>query len=445
MTRALFTIAAIVALTYATRSFVPRGATITGSGAALAFGFLLIVAIQAAHVFEKLRMPHLTAYIFIGLFFGPEMLGIISAKMLPDLALVKGTAVGLIAFLAGCELNFRHLAPRLRAIGAVTALTMLFTGVLLFVLMYAITFLLPIAADFSTWQRVAVALVCANVLVAFSPAVVIGLITETRAKGPLSEMVMSVVVIADLIVVVTYAFSSAAAHNAFPGSQRGGLGLLVPHIFGSIVAGALLGAVLAFYERRVGMRSGIFTVAMLFVAAEAGAALHLNPLLVGLAAGLFLENVSPVGGETLSRGAESVALPTFAIFFAVVGAEVHLRAFLHVAPIALGAALLRAAGIYAGTFAAARVAGLDAKLTRAVPLGLLPQAGVAIALAALMLTEHKGWGQVFGTVILGTIVVNQLVAPVLFRAAIIAAGEAHGHDDAAATPSPHAAPPHPAP
>jgi len=447
MTRALLTIAGVVALTYATRSFVPRGATITGSGAALAFGFLLICAIQAARVFEKLHLPHLTAYILVGLVFGPEVLGIISARMLPDLALVKGTAVGLIAFLAGCELNLRRLAPRLRAISAVTLLSMVFSAVLLFALMYGVTFILPIAKDFTTWQRVVVALACANVLAAYSPAVVIGLISETRAKGPLTEMVMSVVVIADLIIVVTYAISSALARNAFPGGAAAGLGLLVPHIFGSILAGAILGALLAVYARRVGLRSGMFTVAVLFVAAEAGAALHLNPLLVGLAAGLFLENVSPVGGEALSRGAESVALPTFAIFFAVVGAEVHMKAFLHVAPFAVAAAVLRAIGIFAGTRLAARVAGLDPLLARRVAVGLLPQAGVAIALAALMLSDHKPWGSVFGTVILGTIVVNQLVAPVLFKNAIVAAGEAHGHDDAedTLTPSPTAAPPHPVP
>lgn len=447
MIRALLTIAAVVALTYATRSFVPRGATITGSGAALAFGFLLVAAIQAAHVFEKLRMPHLTAYIMVGLVFGPEVLGIISAKMLPDLALVKGTAVGLIAFLAGCELNLRRLAPKLRAIGAISACSILATATLLFALMYGVTHILPISADYTTWQRIAVALVCANVIAAFSPAVVIGLISETRARGPLSEMAMSIVVLADLVIVVTYAISSTLAHGAFPGSGRGGLGLLVPHIFGSIVVGAILGAILAVYARRVGMRSGIFTVAILFVAAEAGAALHLNPLLVGLAAGLFLENVSPVGGELLSRGAESVALPTFAIFFAVVGAEVHLKAFLHVAPFALAAAALRAIGIFAGTHIAARIVRLDPQLARRVPFGLLPQAGVAIALASLVLSDHKPWGSVFGTVILGTIVVNELVAPVLFKNAIIAAGEAHGHDEAedAITPEPSAAPPHPVP
>jgi hypothetical protein len=37
--------------------------------------------------------------------------------MITDLSPVKSVAVGLIALLAGCELNLRALAPRLRQIG----------------------------------------------------------------------------------------------------------------------------------------------------------------------------------------------------------------------------------------------------------------------------------------------------------------------------------------
>jgi Kef-type K+ transport system membrane component KefB len=422
ITRALLMIGTVAALTYATRSFVPHGATITGSGAALAFGFLLVAAVQAAYICDALRIPRLTGYIVCGLAFGPELLGLVSAKMLPDLALVKGTAVGLIAFLAGCELNYRRLRPRLRAIGIVALVTMIGAVVLLFAFFYGITFHLPITADFTTPMRLAVALLCANILAAFSPAVVVAILSETRASGPLSEMSLSIVVLADFVIVISYALSSTIAHAIFPDSAGGGgMGVLVPHIFGSMVAGVIVGAVLAAYASRVESRGGVFTFAVLFVAAEAGAALHLNPLLVGLAAGLFLENVTPKQGERLLHDAESIALPTFAIFFAVVGAELQLRAFLHVAPIALAAAALRAIGIYAGAFLTRRHLG---DITHTLPLGLLSQAGVAIALASLLFLEFPGWGQVLGTVVLGTIVVNQLIGPVLFRAALIRSGEA---------------------
>lgn len=420
--RSLLTIGVVVALTYATRSFIPRGAMITGSGAALAFGFLLIVAVQMAHICDAFKMPRLTGYILCGLLFGPEMLGLVSAKTLPDLALVKGTAVGLIAFLAGCELNLRKLRPKLKAIGTMSALTMAGAVVFLFALFYGITFILPVTAQMTLAERLVVALIAANVLAAYSPAVVVGILSETKASGPLSEMTLSIVVIADLVIVVSYALSSTIGHGVFPSAGgAGGLALLVPHLFGSIAAGLVAGAALALYVTKVGTRSGIFVFAILFIAAEAGAALHLNPLLVGLTAGLVLENLTAIGGERLSHAAQGVAMPTFAIFFAVVGAEVQLAAFLHTAPFALAAALLRALGIYIG----ARLATSDRVFAGRVTVGLLPQAGVAIALVALLLADFKPWGPVVGTIVLGTIIVNQLIGPIVFRNAIVAAGEAN--------------------
>jgi Kef-type K+ transport system membrane component KefB len=425
MTRSLVTIAVVVALTYAARSFVPANTTVTGSGAALAFGFLLIICVQAARICDILKAPRLTGYILVGIIFGPDIIGLVSRTMLPDLALIKGTAVGLIAFLAGCELNFQRLRPRLKAIGIAATMTMLASALLLFVLFFGVTYALPVAERLSLLERMTMALIAANVLAAFSPAVVVGILSETRASGELSEAALSIVVLADLVIVVTYALSSAIGHAVFPSAtNESGIQVLIPHIFGSIVAGMIAGGVLAVYVMRVGSRSGIFTFAVLFIAAEAGAALHLNPLLVGLAAGLLLENVTAIGGDELARSAESVSMPTFAIFFAVIGAEVQLGAFYHTAVFALGAAAVRGVGIYLGARFAGRITGHDEAFARRLTYGLLPQAGVAIALVALLLADFKPWGPVVGTIVLGTIIVNQLVGPVLFRNAVIEAGEA---------------------
>ncbi|HUP50408.1 MAG TPA: cation:proton antiporter [Thermoanaerobaculia bacterium] len=424
ITRSILLLLVVTAIAYAARSFLPAGAMVTGSGAALAFGFLIIAALQVSHVAEAIRFPHLTGYLLCGFIFGPSVLRIVNQPMLDDLALVKGTAIGLIALLAGCELNFKRLRPRLRAIVSISLGSIAVSTLLLAILFYWVATILPVTAGFGFIQKAAVALICANVLAAFSPAVVIGVIRETRARGPLSELSMSIVVLADLAIVIGYSLTSTAARTVFPGAQTaGGMEVLVTHIFGSIAVGAGFGIVLAVYILRVRSRTGLLVFALLFIAAEAGRVLHLDPLLVGLTAGLFLENVSPVGGEEVLRATEAVALPTFAIFFAVVGAELHLHAFLHVAPFAIAAAAVRAAGIYAGTKLAIKAGGVDEKVGRLVPLGLLSQAGVGLALAVLVLNDFQPWGRVLGTVLLGSIVVNQLIGPVLFRFALAKAGE----------------------
>jgi len=422
--RSVFVLALVTMVAFAARSFLPRSVTLTGSGAALAFGFLLIAAVEVGRVFHKLKLPHLTGFILCGALFGPELLGLITPAMVSDLGLVKKVAVGLIALLAGCELNVRALKPRLASIGWISALYLPITVVALFLLFMGMLPFLPFAAGMTLAQRAAVALVCANVLAALSPAVVIGILSETRSSGPLSSLAMSIVVLADLLIVLTFSGSGAIARSLFPDPAAGSaLASLGMHILGSIAVGIGVGALLALYIRRIGMRIGLFVFATLFVVAEAGSAFHIDPLLTGLSAGLFLENVSPVSGHEVIKHTEPASMPTFAVFFSVVGAEVHLHAFLSVAPFAIAAALVRAGGVYGGARIGARVAGLDRDLQRSIPFGMLPQAGIAIGLANLVKQTWAGWGEGAATLLLGTVVINELIGPVLFRMALARAGE----------------------
>lgn len=424
MTRATVLLVLIAVLSFAGRSFAPGGTIPAGSGSVLAFGFLLLAAVQTGHVFHGLRLPHLTGFILCGAIFGPEVLGLLTRDMVGDLALVKKVAVGLIALNAGCELNVRALRPRLKSIGAVSAGGLFCAAILLFGLFAWLTHRLPFTREMTETQKLAVALVCANVLAALSPAVVMGIISETRAKGPLTELALSIVVLADLVIVVSFSLTGSIVGRVFPDAgHAGGLGGLLAHVFGSIGAGLAIGAVFALYIKRVGTRVGLFVFGVMFVVAEAGGALHLDPLLTGLAAGLFLENVSPVSGHEVIRLTHAAAMPTFAVFFAVVGAEVHLHMFFGVVGWAALAALVRGIGLTIGARLGGRASGLEPDLVRRIPFGMYPQAGIAIGLANLVREQFQPWGEVASMLLLGTIVVNEMVGPVLFRLALVRANE----------------------
>jgi len=429
--RALILLGLVVALVFAARSFVPGGAPLVGSGAALAFGFLLIAALQTGRIFHALRLPHLTGFLLCGAVFGPQVLDLITEPMLEDLGLVKKVAVGLIALTAGCELNFRALRPRIKSIGFVASFGMLAAGVALFALVFALSAVasrfpsLAFLADLTLRQRVVVSLVCANVLIALSPAVVMGLLSESHAAGPLSELSLSIVVVADLVVAVTFAFTDSAVRSAFPalGTDASVLGALAVHILGSMLAGVAVGAIFAVYIKRVATRIGLFVFMVCFVVAEAGTALHLDPLLVGLSAGLFLENISPVSGHEVIEHTEPAAMPTFAVFFSVIGAEIHLHAFVAIAPFAIAAAVVRALSLTAGARLGAKLAHLDPALAKRIPLAMIPQAGIALALAGLVQKSFPPWGAGAATFLLGTVVVNESIGPLLFRWALVSAGE----------------------
>ena len=81
-----------------------------------AFGFAPIAAALAGDLFERMRLPRITGYLVFGVVCGPFVANIISRPMARELTIVNGLAIALIAFMAGLELNFQRLLPRLRAI-----------------------------------------------------------------------------------------------------------------------------------------------------------------------------------------------------------------------------------------------------------------------------------------------------------------------------------------
>ena len=119
MIRAAFLLAIVVMLIAAARSFLPEETSLVGSGATLAFGFVLLAALQSGALFAGMRMPRLTGYLPLRAS-SPSpssSLNFVTERMVGDLKLVNNVAIGLIALSAGGELNFRRIrARRLRAI-----------------------------------------------------------------------------------------------------------------------------------------------------------------------------------------------------------------------------------------------------------------------------------------------------------------------------------------
>ena len=99
-------------------------------------------------------------------------------------------------------------------------------------------------------------------------------------------------------------------------------------------------------------------------------------------------------------------------------------------------ALLRAIGVFGGARYGARRAGADARIEHYVPFCMLPQAGIALALASSIRTSFKPWGDAVGTILLGVVVVNQVIPPVLFRSALARAGEIPPEDEAPVSSNP---------
>lgn len=411
----------------------PQGAPLRVTGMAL--GVTLIAAYLAGALLEHLRLPKVTGYLLFGLACGPYLLNIINRPMARELQLFNGLAVALIAFIAGLEINIARLKPRLAAI---TTLGLVILGTLYLVLFTVFWFVwpwLPIAPDAAPAARAAIAFLLTAVVASFSPTVTIAVVAEARAAGVFTETALAIVILADLVLILMFTAAMEAVRYTSGGTH--GVGLLASaswEIIGSLAFGAIIGALFSMYLRAIGREVTLVLVGVCVLLSVAARALHFEPVLAALAAGLVVENVAPPEGDTLKLAVERGALPVLVIFFVAAGASLQIDALQTIGLVALAIAALRMLLAWTGASLGSRAAGQSPPVSNMLWMALISQAGVTLGLTLIAAQEFPEWGSNFQMLMVSLIAINQLVGPVLFRNALARAGEIGKMNGGAAPP-----------
>lgn len=390
------------------------------------FGILLLTADTFGDLAHDLRVPRLLGYLVAGLALGPSVAGIVPAGVLADLGMMKRLAVGLIAVLAGAELRVPDLRRRARAIVVILILqTLLVLASVMAVTLLAARWV-PFLDGLSGAPVVFVTLLFAAMLTVNSPMVVLALLTETRAQGPLAKTTLGVVLVADVVVILLFTGSFSLAQASLGGAATGAgeiMGRLLWEVLKAILAGVLVGGIMSLYLHFVKRELVVFAVVAVFATAGAAEALHFELLLSLVVAGFLVENVAPVRAEPLVETLHQAAIPVFVIFFAMTGAELRAQEFAVFWPIVVGVVLIRMVAIFASCWVGGRWGKSEEPVTRYVWTGLVPQAGVALGLATTVADRLPGVGLRMQTLTVGVIALNQAVGPILFRRGLERAGE----------------------
>jgi Kef-type K+ transport system membrane component KefB len=422
--RRLAGLAVVLGLTMLVRH--AAGGDAAGGSAALGVGFALIAAVLVGELADRLGLPRLTGYLALGLFGGPFFLNLITHSMARELRLLNGLAVTLIAFVAGLELNIGHLRPRIRAISLAGGVTIAVTWMVLFAGIWVAWPYFGIDDAGSRWFRAAVVAVMATLAASFSPTVTIAVLAEARARGPLTELTIALVIIGDLIVILLFSLFMQMARwtTGTAGAETvGPFVVLMWEIFGSLAFGAALGAIFAAYLAHVGREVTLVLLGLCAVLSETSGPLHLDAVLAALAAGIVVENIAPPRGDALKQAVERGSLPVLIVFFAAAGASLDVEALAATGLVAVTLALLRAGAIWAGARLGTRAAGIPRPMDGLLWCGLISQAGVTLGLATIVAREFPAWGGAVQTFVLALTALHVLAGPVLFRAALGRAGE----------------------
>lgn len=419
----LFTLAAFIGVTHAL-GFLRIPGTLQGS-ATLFLGFLLLSSYLAGRAAKRASLPQITGYLLVGILVGPYVLGVIPSEIVREFRFVNGVALAIIALSAGGELRMDSLKERFRSIGVITV----FQVVCMFTVVAAAVYLGRDAIDFLSGQppqaAVAVAILFGLVAVAKSPATTIAVITEEKARGVLTDTVLGITVLKDVVILILIALLiplSAAMVDPSEGFSLGAVGGILIEIVGSLFVGFALGWFVTLYLTRIRSHRILFILGVAFFSVYLGELLHMETILIAMAAGFFVQNFS-LQGRRLLRALESNSLPVYALFFAVAGAELDFTVLKTSWAIATAMILARVAALWISTYAGARLVRDPPVIRRTAWMGFLAQAGVTLGIANMIRDNFPIWGNSVATVIIAMIAVNQLVGPPAFRWAIVHAGE----------------------
>jgi len=390
------------------------------------------LAYLAGEALARLHIPRLPVYLAVGAI---ASILVKSAVESANLAfpVLNDVALCVIGFVAGSHLVWKVIKPRIRPIGYQVIGMTIAVPVLVTVFI-----MLVLPADVPSAARVATALLVGSVMLALSPPEAIAVISESKAVGPFTLLVLGATVVMDVVVVSTFSIALTLSKAILGGELA--LNELVTSVLAGLVlaalAGLLVGLLLKAAIERVRsntvMAVLVFALAALaawaasafkgWAHARLGVEVEIESLLVAMIAGLFVANRTSAP-ERFAGILERLAPWVYVVFFTLTGLGLHVETLIAAAVPALLLWTLRVGGLWAGS-TVAMVAAKEPPLVRRIAWrAFVPQAGIALALAATIASEFPEGGPLIASVIIGTIVINEATGPFFLRSALHAAGE----------------------
>ena len=362
---------------------------------------------------KLLRLPNVTAYILAGILLGPYCLDLVPQRIIDGTDFLSDIALAFIAFSTGEFFKLDVLRRSGMRVVWITIFESVLASVLVFVLAY---FILHLELAFSV--------VLAALASATAPASTMMTIRQTGAKGEFVDTLLQVVALDDVVGLVLYSVAisiALASLDGVSGFTFETLGKPILLNLGVLVLGGLFGVgmKLLMPARRSTDNKLIISVALLFAFCGVCALLDVSPLLGCMSMGTVYTNIAE--NDKLFKQLAYFSPPILLLFFVRSGMSFQLDALFSasgaldgVPLIVIGVSyfLVRILGKYAGAWLGCFVTRRPKALRRYLGLALIPQAGVAIGLAALGARTLGGtMGSDLQTIILASSVLYELMGP----------------------------------
>ena len=386
---------------------LPQVPTVIISVALMLFsGFLL------TRITKRLRLPNVTAYILAGILIGPYCLDLVPQRIIDGTDFLSDIALAFIAFSTGEFFKLSVLKRNGMKVVWITVCEAVLASVAVFVLTYWILRL-----------ELAFSIVLAALASATAPASTMMTIRQTGAHGDFVDTLLQVVALDDVVGLVLYSIAISVALASLDGTGFTLSALLRPVTLNILIMA--LGGMFGFFMKLL-MPSNrstdnklIISIALLFSFCGICALLDISPLLGCMAMGTVYTNIAE--NDKLFKQLGYFSPPILLLFFVRSGMSFRLDALVSASGAMNGVPLLviggtyflvRILGKYLGAWLGCRMVKKDRLVRNSLGLALIPQAGVAIGLAALGARTLGGtMGEDLQTIILASSVLYELIGP----------------------------------
>ena len=393
----------------------------------LIFSSLLIVLLA-----KKIKVPIVVGYVFLGIILSVDIIDSLPfisstvtewyAFIIESFDFIPQIALAFIAFTIGSELSVKIIRKMGKTIFYIVILQAL------------AAFFLVTSGLLAIGMELYLALIFGAIASATAPAATVMVINEYNASVPVTSMIMAVVGIDDAIALILFSLINPLAYILYSGhgnlSLYNSLGIPLLEITVSLLAGLGIGYIsqklITNFEDKT---KKVLTVVSTIVGATAiSLYFHLSPLITSMAIGFAYRNYSRKN-LGISNYLETLTIPLYAVFFILAGTEIKFSSIASTGFLIIAAVytITRVIGKIGGSSLAASMAGASDKIKKYVGLGLLPQSGVAIALAYSVQRQYSANPQVgllVFNIILFTSVLTEVFGPLATKYALFKSGEA---------------------
>ncbi len=376
---------------------------------------ILLCGLLFGKLAKLVRLPNVTGYLVGGLIIGPSIARLLPADVLSQLDMVSEMALGFIAFSIGTEFKMSYF----KRVG--------FTPIVIAIAEGLGAMLFVVAGLVAFGYELPFALVMGAIASATAPAATIMVIKQYKAKGPVTETLLSVVALDDAVALIAFGFAVTIA-KTMTSSEHANvlLSILEPlkEVAISLVAGAALGFLLAVLLRFFKSQANRLTLAIAFVflCSALATVLDASALLMCMAMGAMFVNCCNAAPDVMKL-VDNITPPVFMMFFVVSGAGLQVSVLPTVGLVGVIYIVARVIGKILGAWFGAQVMRAPQTVKKYLGPTLIPQAGVAIGLSLLAQTVVPEYADVIRAVVLCGTLIYELVGPLISKLTLVKAGE----------------------